>query len=111
MIANPLVTPGLLTSAIVVCFVANRTLACASCASEPSENQVIDLFNVPEKDESLTNWRESGKGLVSWGSSGIVVCRCKTQELALWFRGHLSRDTGVETEFLAFADSLQMASI
>ncbi|KAI3318445.1 hypothetical protein HD806DRAFT_315864 [Xylariaceae sp. AK1471] len=111
IVANPLAIPGLLTSAIVVCFVANRTLACSSCASDPSKDQTIDLFSATDKDEKLTSWKESGRGLGCWGPSGITVCHCKTQELALWFRGHLSKDVSAETEFLAFMDSLQIAPI
>lgn len=108
---NPLAIPGLLTSAIVVCFVANLTSACSLCTGDSDVNQPMDLFGAHEDTDELKKWRETGNGLVSWGPSGIVICRCKTQDLMRCFHTHLSGDAAAEAELLAFVDSLQAIPI
>ncbi|GAW16506.1 hypothetical protein ANO14919_059350 [Xylariales sp. No.14919] len=110
-VQNPCAITSLLTSAIVVCFVAHLTSSCSSCAGGAGEGPSIDLFNSPENDTGLAHWRDTGVGVTSWSSSGIVVCRCKTQELASWFRGHLHKDASAEAEFIVFVDSLQSTSV
>ncbi|KAI1119754.1 fungal-specific transcription factor domain-containing protein [Nemania abortiva] len=110
-VQNPCAITSLLTSAIVVCFVAHLTCACSPCGRNTGEKPSVDLFNSPEDDVGLTQWRDFGVGVASWGLSSIAVCRCKTGELASWFRRHLHRDTGIEAEFLSFVDSLQIISI
>ncbi|KAI1129744.1 hypothetical protein F5Y10DRAFT_237531 [Nemania abortiva] len=110
---NPLAIPSLLTSAIVVCFIANVTSACPSCTStsDPDVNQTADLFETHHESDKLKKWRESGTGLVSWGPGGIVICACKTQELVRWFQSRLSVDASAEAELLAFVDGLSTVSL
>ncbi|KAI0096756.1 fungal-specific transcription factor domain-containing protein [Nemania sp. FL0031] len=108
---NPLAIPSLLTSAIVVCFIANLTSACPLCTSNPIVDRAIDLFETDHDADKLKNWRDSGTGMVSWGPSGIVICSCKTRELMRWFQGRLSGAASAEAELLAFVDSLPTTSL
>ncbi|KAI0914182.1 fungal-specific transcription factor domain-containing protein [Ustulina deusta] len=111
VIRDPFIVPSLLTSAAIVCYVANLTPACHSCTGDPSSNQIINLFSVLDNDEKLMGWKESGVGSVCWGPDGILVCHCHSEKLVAWFRGYLVKSPTADAEFLHFVESFRASSI
>lgn len=105
LLLNPLAIHGVLKSAIVTCLYAYHTHACPVCTRGPLIDS-IDVFRAKDEDVELTKWKEQGKGLATWGPSGIQVCECKVVALATWFREALARDKGAEMELMLFLGGL-----
>lgn len=66
----------------------------------------VDIFSAKDEDVKLTKWKEQGKGLATWGPSGIQVCECKIVALATWFHKALARDKGAEMKLMLFLGGL-----
>ena len=100
---NPLVIPGLLRSAIVICSYAYYTRACPACTRGPPV-ELVDLL-AAENGESQ-RWVEQGQGSAYWSPLSIPLCQCKVMTLARWFREALVRDNNARTTFESFITRL-----
>jgi hypothetical protein len=104
LLLNPLAISGILKSAVATCSYAYYTRGCAECTGQPRD--MLDLFSAKEDDEKFVGWKEKGEGMATWGPDGILICQCKFNILANWFRRALARDKGAERELMSFLDGL-----
>ncbi|KAI1371323.1 hypothetical protein F4677DRAFT_316116 [Hypoxylon crocopeplum] len=113
---NPLLTPGVLMSAIVACSFAWYTPTCRDCCGDEHEawsGEAVDLFDAADDDPALDAWRQQGVGVPYWGGGGgekILVCRCKLTDIAAWFRQAFAEDERAEMEFVLFLAELSRES-
>lgn len=118
---NPLLIPGVLTSAVVACSYARHTQMCEQCtpaAHSPSSPtgtaatapmKAIDLFNMAPDDTALERWTMYDDGVPYWGNTGsekIPVCKCRLTAIAAWFREAFAHDEKAEMEFVLFLAEL-----
>ncbi|KAI0165284.1 hypothetical protein GGR52DRAFT_558229 [Hypoxylon sp. FL1284] len=121
---NPLLVPGLLTSAIVACSYAWHTRSCELCTPDahvPSPPvgtaaaTPVYLFDVAPDDPALEEWKRQGdaSGFVPyWGTASaaaahrVPVCKCRLTDIAAWFREALTYDDKAEMEFVLFLAEL-----
>lgn len=127
---NPMLIPGVLTSAIVACSYARHTQMCEQCTptshspSPPTGTgttaaggagavnppmKAVDLFNLESDDPALERWTKHDEGVPYWGMTGsdkIPVCKCRLTDIAAWFREAFAQDQKAEMEFVLFLAEL-----
>ncbi|KAL7619791.1 hypothetical protein AAE478_010334 [Parahypoxylon ruwenzoriense] len=111
LLLNPLLTPGVLMSAVVACSFAFYTRACQDCTGAGnSAPGVVDLFHIAHDDDPvLLRWTRDGVGVPMWGNQ-IPVCKCRLSDLAAWFREAFAQDKGAEMELVLFLAELSRES-
>ncbi|KAI0911024.1 hypothetical protein F4823DRAFT_623826 [Ustulina deusta] len=109
---NPLLTPALIMSAVVVCAYAYHTRACPLCTGG-GPIDLVNVFGAPDDCERLGRWLEEGAGLANWGLDifvGFPVCQCSVILLSDWFHQFLARDNQADAALVLFLDELKAGS-